>query len=100
MDVYIADARSSGNLLSFHNGLFGPASEVMLGVYASRSRGEAQHETGSDTLVPGGALRRILTEAKLDGQAYSGSATPEQVRHFLDEVLADEAIYRVTCIDF
>jgi hypothetical protein len=72
----------------------------MLGVYASRSRGEARHERDSDTLVPGSVLRRILTEAKLDGYAYSGSATPEQVRDFLDDVLADEATYRVTCIEF
>ncbi len=100
VDVYIEDPSNSAHRLSFHNGLFGPASEVMVGVYASVSRGEAQHAKDSASLVPGSVLRRILTEAELDGYAYSGSATPEQVRHFLDTVLDDRATYTVTCNEF
>lgn len=100
VDVYIEDVSNPAHRLSFHNGLFGPASEVMVGVYASVARGEAQHASDSASLVRGGVLRRILTGAKLDGYAYSGSATPEQVQHFLDAVLDDGATYKVTCNEF
>jgi hypothetical protein len=99
VDVYIQDTNDNAHLLSFHNGLVGPATEVMCRVHEAVEHGEARHERDLDSLVPGNVLRRILAGAELDGDAFSGSATPEQLRHFLDAVLSDEATYRVTCID-
>jgi hypothetical protein len=100
VDVYIQEESGGAHLLSFHNGLSGPATEVKLAVYEALAQGHAVDAGNDDSLVPGGVLRRILTEARMDGPDYASSATPEQLRRFLETVLRDERTYRVTCIEF
>ena len=90
-------------LLAFHNGLFGPATELMHAALAAARAGDAVPTGQQDEVdMTGRVLERLLVELMADGldSTYYNSADAEQVQRFLTEDLRRDSVYRLTCIDF